>query len=81
MCSIELVRSLHPRYRREWRLAPGSSVQLERLDEVATQGDGYSYSGEYTDDEDKVHLAPGEVAFEVQRQRYRGQSVGVTLNI
>ena len=76
------MRSLHPRYRREWRLAPGSSVQLERLEEVATQGDGYSYSAEYTDDEDTVHLAPGEgAAFEVQRQRYRGQSVGVTLNI
>lgn len=32
---------LHPRYRREWRLAPGSSVQLERADAAATQDEHY----------------------------------------
>lgn len=33
------ARRLHPRYRREWRLAPGSSLQLERADAGAGTDD------------------------------------------
>ena len=91
MLEIPPKLRLHPRYRREWRLAPGSSLQLERADASDAAEDEAEDDGDHfldAEDDDLFDQDGYDAGGSLQggggggrRYSSRGESVGVSFNL